>query len=126
MIFFIYSLVGVYLYRNLSKLADNPYANEDCNADNFRYIWGGCQYADFTSFAGSYLIMLQMFIAASWNQLIFELTYDTGDMVSAMVFIGSFEFVSLFLLSLIGGLVWEVFSIVSLSMKEEEDEVLLQ
>jgi two pore calcium channel protein 1/two pore calcium channel protein 3 len=46
-------------------------------------------------------------------------------MVSAMVFIGSFEFVSLFLLSLIGGLVWEVFSIVSLSMKEEEDEVLL-
>jgi two pore calcium channel protein 1/two pore calcium channel protein 3 len=66
-----------------------------------------------------------MFIAASWNQLIFELTYDTDDMVSAMVFIGSFEFVSLFLLSLIGGLVWEVFSIVSLSMKEEEDEVLL-
>lgn len=57
--------------------------------------------------------------------MIFELTYDTDDMVSAMVFIGSFEFVSLFLLSLIGGLVWEVFSIVSLSMKEEEDEVLL-
>lgn len=33
-----------------------------------------------------------------------------------MLFIGSFEFLSIFLLALIGGLVWEVFTIVSLSL----------
>jgi len=54
-----------------------------------------------------------MFIAAEWNQIVFELTYDTDDMVSAMLFVGSFEFFSIFLLALIGGLVWEVFTVVS-------------
>ena len=46
--------------------------------------------------------------------MVFELTYDTDDMLSAMIFVGSFEFLSIFLLALIGGLVWEVFSVVSL------------
>lgn len=58
-----------------------------------------------------------MFIAAEWNQVVFELTYDTDDMLSAMIFVGSFEFLSIFLLALIGGLVWEVFSVVSTQLR---------
>ena len=41
-VFFIYSLAGMYLYGTLNKNEDNPYANADCNADTFRYSWGGC------------------------------------------------------------------------------------
>lgn len=38
----------------------------------------------------------------------------------AMAFVGSFVFLSIFLLALIGGLVWEVFTVVSLSLVREE------
>ncbi|CAD8055958.1 unnamed protein product [Paramecium primaurelia] len=123
MVFFIYSCVGMYLYGKIQRNEDNPYANSQCDINNFEYSWGSCKYADFSTFAGSYLMMLQMFIAAEWNQIVFELTYDTDDMVSAMLFVGSFEFFSIFLLALIGGLVWEVFTVVSQSLKQEEDRL---
>lgn len=59
-------------------------------------------------------------MAAEWNQVVFQLTYDTGNMGIAMAFVGSFVFLSIFLLALIGGLVWEVFTVVSLSLVREE------
>jgi len=37
-----------------------------------------------------------------------------------MIFVGSFIFLSIFLLALIGGLVWEVFTVVSISLKADE------
>lgn len=37
-----------------------------------------------------------------------------------MFFIGTFVFFSIFLLALIGGLVWEVFTVVSQSLRIEE------
>ncbi|CAD8091578.1 unnamed protein product [Paramecium sonneborni] len=123
MVFFIYSCIGMYLYGKIQNNEDNPYANTQCDVNNFEYQWGSCKYADFSTFAGSYLMMLQMFIAAEWNQIVFELTYDTDDMLSAMLFVGSFEFFSIFLLALIGGLVWEVFVIVSQSLKQSEDQL---
>ncbi|CAD8063596.1 unnamed protein product [Paramecium primaurelia] len=123
MIFFIYSCIGMYLYGTIQSNHNNPYANSECNINNFEYKWGNCKYADFTTFAGSYLMMLQMFIAAEWNQIVFELTYDTDDMLSAMLFVGSFEFFSIFLLALIGGLVWEVFTVVSQSLKQDDDQL---
>ncbi|CAD8077769.1 unnamed protein product [Paramecium sonneborni] len=126
MIFFIYSCVGMYLYGKIQRNPENPYANSECNADIFEYQWGSCKYADFTSFSGSYLMMLQMFIAAEWNQVVFELTYDTEDMLSAMLFVGSFEFLSIFLLALIGGLVWEVFSVVSMQLRQSEEQIPLE
>ncbi|CAD8182723.1 unnamed protein product [Paramecium octaurelia] len=123
MVFFIYATIGIYVYGEVETVADNPYANSKCDPNQFQYSWGDCKYADFKSFAGAYLMMLQFFIAAEWNQVVFELTYDTGNMFSAMVFIGSFEFLSIFLLALISGLVWEVFTIVSLSIKQEDEQI---
>lgn len=41
-------------------------------------------------------------------------------MAGAMFFIGTFVFFSIFLLALIGGLVWEVFTVVSQSLRIEE------
>ncbi|CAD8066114.1 unnamed protein product [Paramecium primaurelia] len=123
MIFFIYSCVGMYLFGKIQRNPENPYANSQCDSNLFEYQWGNCKYADFTSFSGSYLMMLQMFIAAEWNQVVFELTYDTDDMLSAMLFVGSFEFLSIFLLALIGGLVWEVFSVVSMQLRQAEEQI---
>ncbi|CAD8079364.1 unnamed protein product [Paramecium sonneborni] len=123
MVFFIYSCIGMYLYGKVQRNENNPYANSECDINSFEYQWGNCKYADFSTFAGSYLMMLQMFIAAEWNQIVFELTYDTDDMLSAMLFVGSFEFFSIFLLALIGGLVWEVFVVVSQSLKQTEDQL---
>jgi two pore calcium channel protein 1/two pore calcium channel protein 3 len=39
-------------------------------------------------------------------------------MITPTVFVGSFIFLSIFLLALIGGLVWEVFTVVSKTLFE--------
>ncbi|CAD8119924.1 unnamed protein product [Paramecium sonneborni] len=123
MVFFIYATIGIYVYGDVETVPDNPYANSKCDPNEFQHSWGDCKYADFKTFSGAYLMMLQFFIAAEWNQVVFELTYDTENMFSAMIFIGSFEFLSIFLLALISGLVWEVFTIVSLSIKQEDEQL---
>lgn len=37
MVFYIYSCVGMYLYGDIAKNENNPYANSQCDANVFEY-----------------------------------------------------------------------------------------
>ncbi|CAD8206175.1 unnamed protein product [Paramecium octaurelia] len=121
-VFFTYACVGIYIYGGIEDDKQNPYSNNSCDPNEFRFQWGQCKYADFNSLGGSYLLMLQIFTAASWGQIVFELSYETNSLAVPMIFVGSFVFLSIFLLALIGGLVWEVFTVVSKTLFEQELE----
>ncbi|CAK69287.1 unnamed protein product (macronuclear) [Paramecium tetraurelia] len=121
-VFFTYACIGIYIYGGITTDDDNPFSNNSCDPNEFRFLWGQCKYADFNSMGGSYLMMLQVFTASSWGQLVFELAFDTKNLVTPMIFVGSFVFLSIFLLALIGGLVWEVFTVVSKTLFEQEME----
>ncbi|CAD8206226.1 unnamed protein product [Paramecium pentaurelia] len=121
-VFFTYACVGIYIYGGLEINTENPFSNTSCDPNEFRFQWGQCKYSDFNSFSGSYLMMLQIFTAASWGQIVFQLSYETKTLVVPMIFVGSFVFLSIFLLALIGGLVWEVFTVVSKTLFQQELE----
>jgi two pore calcium channel protein 1/two pore calcium channel protein 3 len=74
---------------------------------------------DFESFFGAYLLLISTFIAAEWSAIVFDLSYRMGSMAIPVAFMGSFVFLSIFLQALLGGLVWEVFNVVSLTLKSE-------
>ncbi|CAD8124310.1 unnamed protein product [Paramecium sonneborni] len=119
-VFFTYACIGIYIYGDINKEEQNPFSNSFCDPNEFRYQWGECKYADFNTMGGSYLIMLQIFTAASWSQIVFELSYDTKNLIVPMIFVGSFVFLSIFLLALVGGLIWEVFTVISKILFEQE------
>jgi two pore calcium channel protein 1/two pore calcium channel protein 3 len=50
-------------------------------------------------------------MAAQWAQSVFDTAYRTNNLLMVSMYFGSFVFLSIFLLALIGGLVWEVFTI---------------
>lgn len=62
-------------------------------------------------------------LEANWTILIYDYAYKFGDFVAAMAFFDTFDlFISLVLLSLLKGIVWEVFTVVENTVKDQSDE----
>jgi two pore calcium channel protein 1/two pore calcium channel protein 3 len=56
-------------------------------------------------------------MSAGWSTIVFDYAYRDKDLTTISIFMGSFVFLSIFLLALTGGLIWEVFIIVDKSVE---------
>lgn len=66
------------------------------------------------------LLLLQIF-TGDLNTIVFDITYKIDNLLLPSLFFGSFIFISIFLLALLGGLIWEVFTIVEDIWREERE-----
>ncbi|EGR34811.1 hypothetical protein IMG5_001520 [Ichthyophthirius multifiliis] len=110
-IFYLYAVWGMEIFniRTFSYKKNSPYQEN---------ILG-----DFTSFKNSLLILFQIMIESNWSLCTYDYAYKFGNFLLSMFFFNTFEmFISLILLSLIKGVVWEVFRVVDQELKEKNQE----
>ena len=51
-------------------------------------------------------------MASAWNNIVYDYGYKFDNLFISMVFFHSFYFISIFMLALIGGIIWEIFIVV--------------
>ncbi|KAL4429432.1 hypothetical protein ABPG74_021019 [Tetrahymena malaccensis] len=79
------------------------------------------QYADFNNFYGAMLIYFQIMVEANWSSYIYDIAYKFDIPIQANILFISYDFIQNFiLLSLVKGIVWEVFTVVNQELKEIE------
>ena len=102
MVFYIFGIIGIENFNTETFDHDesSPYEPEQ-------------NYADFTSFMGAQLILFQVMIEAEWSNYTYDYAYKFNDLWSSAIYFDVFHMiVQLILLSLIKGIVWEVFTVV--------------
>ncbi|EGR34843.1 hypothetical protein IMG5_000710 [Ichthyophthirius multifiliis] len=121
-LFYIYASLGVEIFTTLPPVKFRQFG---------KYGFSMCNpyYADFNNFLGANLILLQICIAATWSNVVFDYAYKFDNMIQSIIFFNSFYFIAIFILSLIGGIIWEVFNVVErisnyLQIIEEQQEIL--
>ncbi|EGR32179.1 hypothetical protein IMG5_093030 [Ichthyophthirius multifiliis] len=135
-IFYIYSAIGVELFTTLKPIEYNKTGLYGFSMCSTKYVQKNkikdstqCNYADFNSFLGSMLVLLQVCTAAGWSNIVFDYGYKFDSLLNSILFFNSFHFIAVFMLSLIGGIIWEVFTVVEKIMEdiqavEEQQELL--
>ncbi|EAR82678.2 cation channel family transporter (macronuclear) [Tetrahymena thermophila SB210] len=109
-------LVVYYIYTYIGL--DNFNTNTFNYNQNSPYDQG---YADFNNFYGAMLIYFQIMIEANWSSYIYDIAYKFDIPVQANILFISYDFIQNFiLLSLVKGIVWEVFTVVNQELKEIE------
>ena len=104
MVFYWYGLIGAEVLNSTTsdlEVVDSPYLETTQ------------KYEDFNSFYGAEVLLFQVLLEAEWDGLIFHYAYIFNDVwKSALFFITFHLIISLILLSLIRGIVWEIFIVV--------------
>ncbi|EAR87869.2 cation channel family transporter (macronuclear) [Tetrahymena thermophila SB210] len=121
-VIYIYTAVGVEIFNTqLQTLYPSEYGRALCDqTDEGQTDFNSCQYVNFNSFAGASLILLQVCVGAGWGDIVFDFGKKFQDLATSALYFNSFHFLSVFVLSLIGGLVWEVFDVVERIMRDQE------
>jgi hypothetical protein len=76
------------------------------------------RYTNFNSFGGAIMILLQVSVGSGWGYLQFDYGLKFDAFSLSVFYFNSFHFISVFMLSLIGGMVWEVFDVVERIMRD--------
>lgn len=87
------------------------------NTATFSYREGspynGNDYANFESMGGAYLLLYQVMIEANWSETTFDMAYKFNNLLKSVSYFDSFHIIIvLVLISVIKGIVWDVFSTV--------------
>ena len=111
MIFYIFGLIGLEMFceKTYPYNEGSPYITEP--------------YTDYSTFMGSQLILLQVMLEANWSNYIYDYAYKYDNFIAAAFYFNIFHMiVQLILLSLIKGIVWEVFYAVHNTEDNDLDE----
>ncbi|KAL4476164.1 hypothetical protein ABPG74_009897 [Tetrahymena malaccensis] len=121
-VIYIYTAVGVELFNTeLQKLYPSEYGRGLCDqVDPLQTDFNDCQYVNFNSFGGACMILIQVCVGAGWGNIVFDFGKKFQDLTTSALYFNTFHFLSVFVLSLIGGLVWEVFDVVERIMRDQE------
>ncbi|KAL4499686.1 hypothetical protein ABPG72_017226 [Tetrahymena utriculariae] len=141
-VIYIYTAIGVELFNTqLQKIYPSEYGRGLCDKSDpgktdfndcqqiiineyqklfYQFIYFYYRYTNFNTFAGASLILLQVCIGAGWGSVVFDFGKKFQDLMTSALYFNSFHFLSVFVLSLIGGLVWEVFDVVERIMRDQE------
>ncbi|EGR34851.1 hypothetical protein IMG5_000790 [Ichthyophthirius multifiliis] len=109
-IFYIYALIGVNIFNTKlnSYRLNSPY-------DQNNYI-------DFNNFGNAMLILFQVMIEANWGSFVYDYAYKFDNFTLSVFYFDSFHMIiQLVLISLIKGIVWEVFTVVDKTIKDIEN-----
>ncbi|EGR31354.1 hypothetical protein IMG5_111980 [Ichthyophthirius multifiliis] len=117
--FYIYSVIGVEIFTTIHPRKYNQnskYTSQMCsiyqiqNKENQDF--DSCSYANFNSIQGAFLILLQVSISAGWSQIQFDYAYKFDSFFLSLLYFNTFNFFSIFILSLISGNMWEIFKLI--------------
>ena len=108
-VYYVYGIFGMFLY--------NTETNNFIEPDKYEVY----KYANFNSLGGAYLLLFQVMVEANWTNIVWGYAYKSQNYpIAIFYFVSWYILISLILLSLIKGIVWEVFIIVDVSQKEFE------
>ncbi|KAL4467991.1 hypothetical protein ABPG72_015861 [Tetrahymena utriculariae] len=104
----------IYTYIGLDNFNTNTFRyNENSPYDQ--------NYVDFNNFHGAMLIFFQIMVEANWSSYIYDIAYKFDIPIEANILFISYDFIQNFiLLSLVKGIVWEVFTVVNQELKQIE------
>ncbi|EGR33043.1 hypothetical protein IMG5_062980 [Ichthyophthirius multifiliis] len=78
-------------------------------------------FGDFNNFQNSLLVLFQVMVQSNWSLFTYDYAYKFDNLYISMMFFDTFDMIiSLILLSLIKGIVWEVFTVVDNEIKQAE------
>lgn len=112
MTFYLWAIVGIEIFNtNTFQFRPNsPYEDITNN------------YTDFTSFGNACLVLFQVTIEAEWSNFTYDYAYKFQDFLTACLYFNGFHLiVQVILLSLIKGIVWEVFTVVEKNSKKNQE-----
>jgi len=119
-VFYIYAAIGVEIFSSNLFATEtlSQYGQSLCAPETAGEYFNSCEYTNFNTFGGAVLILLQVCVGSGWGYLQFDYSKKYDIMLLSSFYFNSFHFLSVFVLSLIGGLVWEVFDVVERIMRD--------
>ncbi|KAL4460356.1 hypothetical protein ABPG74_000107 [Tetrahymena malaccensis] len=108
-----YAFIGIYLFNtNSNPIIGNPY-----DQSNF---------ADFNSIQNALLVLFQVVSESKWSDFLYGYGYQTNLALSAAYFVSYHMFSIFFFMSLVKGVIWDVFNVVESYLKEQEFDELAE
>jgi hypothetical protein len=112
MVFHIYALIGL-TYFNFDQVNYRPVTTYETSI------------SDFTSYENALIKMLMVVTENGWSNIIYDYAEKFESMINSMMFYHSFYLlVKYIILSLLTGLVWEIFTIINNNLSKKMDSKL--
>ncbi|EAR99094.2 cation channel family transporter (macronuclear) [Tetrahymena thermophila SB210] len=108
-----YGFLGIFLFNtNNNPDNGNPYDKSN--------------YTDFNSIQNALLVLFQVVAESKWTDFLYGYGYQTSLPLSAAYFVTYHMFSIFFFMSLIKGVIWDVFNVVETYLKEQEYDELAE